>query len=73
MYTSRWGRLLLSSSHRLLRRCSKRSPVFVCVCVCLCVCLYLCSFVGAKYSSMGLLTFQYFSLTSSREKDPFST
>lgn len=35
--------------------------------------LYLCSLVGAKYSSMGLFTFQYFSLTSSREKEPFRT
>lgn len=35
--------------------------------------IYLCSFVGAKYNSMGLLTFQYFSLTSSREKEPFKT
>lgn len=34
---------------------------------------HLCSFVGAKYNSMGLLTFQYFSLTSSREKEPFRT
>lgn len=35
--------------------------------------IHLCSFVGAKYNSMGLLTFQYFSLTSSREKEPFRT
>lgn len=35
--------------------------------------IHLCSFVGAKYNSMGLLTFQYFSLTSSREKEPFKT
>lgn len=35
--------------------------------------IHLCSFVGAKYNSIGLLTFQYFSLTSSREKEPFRT
>lgn len=35
--------------------------------------IHLCSLVGAKYNSMGLLTFQYFSLTSSREKEPFRT
>lgn len=60
-----------------------------CVCMCVCVRTlfffffiffsphpmrnYLCSLVGAKQSSMGLLTFQYFSLTSSKEKEPFRT
>lgn len=45
----------------------------LCLRVCLHKCVYLCSLVGAKYSSIGLLTFQYFSLTSSREKEPFRT